>query len=365
MWLLIFSGWTLFGLLFTIQGVINNAYFGRPADFGKTLVSWLSCAYLWALLTPFVAALANRFPLERKTIWRNLSIHLTIAVLLSFVQLAIYVGVRQQLPGGALTSLTSWQWFQYLLISGFHENLLIYAAIIGLAHAANYYRRFREREQRAAQLELESAQLETQLARAQLDALKMQIHPHFLFNTLNSISVLMQEDVSAANEMLLRLSDLLRLALKNTDAHEIPLKQELDFLRSYLEIEQTRFQDRLNVKIEANAETLDARVPNLILQPLVENCIRHAVAPKAGASTIEIFAARNNGHLKLVVRDDGTGLTEMSRRDGVEGIGLANTRARLEKLYGANHEFELAPATGGGLQATISIPFQIVKENDE
>lgn len=362
-WLLIFGGWTLFGLFFASQSIIYNAYFGKPLAVENALIGWLSCSYLWTLLTPFVVDLAQKFPLERKTIRRNLLIHLAVCVLLSLFQIMLYAFVRQFLPGGIPSNLSSWQAFQTLLITTFHENFLIYWALIGLTHATNYYRRFRERERRAAQLELESAQLETQLTRAQLDALKMQLHPHFLFNTLNSISVLMQEDVAAANKMLMRLSDLLRLALKNNATQEVPLKQELDFLRSYLEIEQTRFQDRLQVKIKADAETLDAGVPNLILQPLVENCIRHAVAPKAETSTIEICAARRNGNLELVVRDDGAGLAENG--GGAKGIGLANTRARLEKLYGANHDFELARAAGGGLQATISIPFQLADKIDE
>ena len=362
-WLLIFGGWTLFGFFFACQNIIYNAYFGRPIALEQTLASWLSCAYVWALLTPFVVNLAQRFPLERKFIWRNFFIHLATGVLLSLFQLVVYMFVRQLLLGGLSNTLSSWQTFQNLLISTLHENLLIYWALLGLAHAANYYRRFRERERRAAQLELESAQLETQLTRAQLDALKMQLHPHFLFNTLNSISVLMQEDVAAANQMLMRLSDLLRLTLKNTDAHEVPLKQELDFLRSYLEIEQTRFQDRLQVKIKAASDALDASVPNLILQPLVENCIRHAVAPKAEASMIEICADRNNGQLELIVRDDGAGISETNC--SAKGIGLVNTQMRLEKLYGTNHEFELSPVNGGGLQVKISIPFQIGAKNDE
>jgi two-component system, LytTR family, sensor kinase len=362
-WLLIFGGWTLFGFFFACQNLIFDAYSGRAVNLEQTLVSWLTCAYLWALLTPLVINLAQRFPFEKKSIRRNLSIHLAVCVVVSLFQLALYIVVWRLFSGGASNHPPLWESFKRLLISTGHENILIYWALLGLAHAANYYRRFREREKRAAQLELESAQLETQLTRAQLDALKMQLHPHFLFNTLNSISVLMQEDVAAANQMLVRLSDLLRLALKNNHAHEVPLKQELDFLRSYLEIEQTRFQDRLRVKIDADAETLDASVPNLILQPLVENCIRHAVAPKAAASTIEISAARRNGHLELVVRDDGAGLP--ASNGGAKGIGLANTRTRLEKLYGSNHQFELAPAKGGGLQVTISIPFQHAEIIDE
>ena len=362
-WLLFFGGWTLFGFFFACQNIINNIYYGRPVGVGQTLASWLSCAYLWMLLTPFVIHLAQRFPLEKNHIRRSFFVHLAIGVLLSLFQLIVYTFVRKLLPGGLSGTLTSWQSFQNLLIATFHENILIYWSLLGLAQAANYYRRFRERERRAAQLELETAQLETQLTRAQLDALKMQLHPHFLFNTLNSISVLMQEDTTAANQMLMRLSDLLRLTLKNTARREVSLKQELDFLASYLEIERTRFQDRLRVEIKAEAATLDASVPNLILQPLVENCIRHAVAPKAAPSTIEIRAARRNGRLELVVRDDGAGLTETNNNP--QGIGLANTRERLAKSYGADHRFELAPAAGGGLEVKISIPFQIAEKTDE
>ncbi len=363
MWALIFGGWTLFGVFFACQSIVNNSYFGRLAAVGQTFVSWLSCAYLWALLTPPVIGLARRFPLERKTIRRNLAIHFAACLLLSVLQLTVYVFVQHLLLGDSSKPFAAWQSFQYLLVSAFHENFLLYWSLVALWHAADYYRRFRERERRAAQLELEAAQLEAQLTRAQLDALKMQLHPHFLFNTLNSISVLMQEDVAAANRMLVRLSDLLRLALKNTGSHEVSLKQELDFLRSYLEIEQTRFQDRLKVKIKADAETLDAQVPNLILQPLVENCIRHAVAPRAAASLIEISAARRNGHLELTVRDNGEGIAE--KTGAANGIGLANTQARLVKLYGADQHFELTPATGGGLQVTVSIPFRTIEKSDD
>jgi LytS/YehU family sensor histidine kinase len=184
----------------------------------------------------------------------------------------------------------------------------------------------------------------------------MQLHPHFLFNTLNTISVLMQEDVEAANRMLVRLSELLRLTLRNTDAHEVSLKQELEFLRGYLEIEQTRFQDRLRVRWQVAADTLDAQVPNLLLQPLVENAIRHGIAPRSTAGTIEIRAARRNGTIELQVRDDGAGLSGELKQNN-SGIGLANTQARLKQLYGDKHRFHLAPADGGGLMVTVTIPF--------
>ena len=221
--------------------------------------------------------------------------------------------------------------------------------------AYDYYRRFRERERRAAQLEVEAAQLETQLAQAQLDALKMQLHPHFLFNTLNSISVLMRDDATAANRMLIRLSELLRVALKSEGRQEIPLRQELEFLRGYLEIEQTRFQDRLMVDFDIEKETLDAQVPNLILQPLVENAIRHGIAPRAEAGLIQVQARRENSFVELCVSDDGAGLNESEMQGN--GIGLSNTRKRLEKLYGEQYGFEISSPAGGGLQVRLKIPF--------
>jgi two-component system LytT family sensor kinase len=190
--------------------------------------------------------------------------------------------------------------------------------------------------------------------------LKMQLQPHFLFNTLNTISVLMREDVVSANRMLVRLSDLLRITLKSANTNEISLRQELDFLRSYLEIEQTRFQDRLKIKIEAEPDALEARVPNLILQPLVENAIRHAVAPRAEETLVEIYAERVNGHLRMTVRDDGDGLKKADCESN--GIGLTNTRARLEKLYGPAQTFELSRVRDRGLQIDITIPFHTANE---
>jgi two-component system, LytTR family, sensor kinase len=359
------AAWTLFALFFSCQIYLNYAYLGRPEPFWRILSAWLICSYLWALITPPAIYLARRFPIEKAALLKRIPIHLLFGSIFSLMQLGIYIFLHQWLIGNPSKPFSPIKSFQNIFVAEFHFNLLLYLVIIGLWHAYDYYNRFREREQRAAQLELEASQLETQLAQAQLEALKMQLHPHFLFNTLNSISVLMQEDPAAANKMLLRLSELLRVALKNTNKHEVTLRQELDFLRSYLEIEQTRFQNRLEVKMKVETETLDAKVPNLILQPLVENCIRHVVAPRATKSTIEISAARRNGHLEIIVRDDGQGMSSSGAELKTNGIGLSNTRARLEKLYGSSHKFELSPAPGGGLQAVISIPFHPAKNTDE
>jgi two-component system LytT family sensor kinase len=356
---IIFGGWTLFGLFFACQSYIANSYFDRHAPFGRILVPWLSLAYVWALLTPLAMKLARRFPLERGKLFRGVLLHSLVGILFSLLQVAVYlvayVFSREWVMGNSPPAYVLLRSYQSLLVAEFHFNLFVYWVLLGLYHAYNYYRRFREHERRAAHLQVQAAQLETQLAQAQLDALKMQLHPHFLFNTLNSISVLMHDDAKAANRMLVRLSELLRVALNSEGAQEIPLRQELQFLRGYLEIEQTRFQDRLTVDFNVAEETLDAQVPNLILQPIVENAIRHGIAPRAEAGLIQVQARRENGFIELCVRDNGAGLNQGGTH--ANGIGLANTRKRLEKLYGEEYGFEISSPATGGLRVEIRFPF--------
>ena len=233
-------------------------------------------------------------------------------------------------------------------------SFISYWAILGAGYAFEYYRRFREQQ-------LQASRLQAMLVEAQLHALKMQLHPHFLFNTLHAISALMDEDVKAARRMIARLSELLRLTLENAGQQEVPLRQEIQALERYLEIEQIRFQDRLTVQLRIEPETLEARVPNLILQPIVENSIRHGIAPTSDAGKIEIRAARQNGHLELSVRDDGPGMADGQMNK--EGIGLANTRSRLQQLYGDAHDLEIMNAAEGGLMVKMAIPFR--KSADE
>jgi LytS/YehU family sensor histidine kinase len=356
-WGLIAMGWTLFGLFFASEVVISRAYDGRPVRLVGTLVAWLVCAYVWLTLTPFVLNLARRFPLERSRRLKSAFVHLAASVIFALLHLGAYTLIAS-LVGPDSGKPPFFEAFRNLFITNFHFDLLTYWAIIGLTHGLDYYRKYRERELRAAQLE-------TRLAQAQLDALRMQLHPHFLFNTLNSISVLMAEDVTAARRMLTRLGDLLRASLENNGVQEVTLKEELEFLESYLEIEQTRFQDRLTVRMEVDPATLDARVPHLILQPLVENAIRHGIAPRSGPGLVEIRTRRSNGMVQLEVCDNGAGLGTERPESLMKGIGLANTRARLEQLYGAAHRFELQESQGhSGLTVTIAIPFRsLIDEN--
>jgi len=356
-----FLGWTLFGVFFALQNYAGGVYFGQPLTFWTTLIVWLICGYAWALLTPLVVYLSEKFSIRREQIGRNLIIHFFAGSVISLLQLSVFIFVRQWLLGNPQKSFSFSIDFQRLFIGEFHVNLLIYWIVVGIAHLRVIHRRFLERERETARLALSTAQLETKLANARLDALKMQIHPHFLFNTLNSISVLMRDDAPAANRMLVRLSELLRVALKSESSQEVSLREELEFLRGYLEIEQMRFQDRLTIDFAVDKETLDAQVPNLILQPLVENAIRHGIAPLAEAGKIQIAARRENGFVAISVSDNGAGLNESKIESN--GIGLSNTRERLEKLYGERHEFSIVSRENGGVQAAIKIPYR--KNKDE
>lgn len=242
-----------------------------------------------------------------------------------------------------------WENYSYSLVSNSQYQFLKYWVVVGLVQSYDNYRKYRERE-------LKAAQLETELAQAQLDALRTQLNPHFLFNTLNSISVLMKRDVEAADRMLLQLSGLLRLALSKNEAHEIPLRQELEFLERYLKIEQTRFRDRLTVRMEIDPAAMPALVPQLIFQPLVENAIKHGIADREADGLIEIRADRRNGQVCLQVRDNEPGLN--GSVEGLSaGVGLSNTRARLDHLYGADGRLELSNAADGGLIVAATLPF--------
>jgi len=356
--MLVLIAWTLVGLSFTLNYYFFAghyvAIFQKQPTLGEMLVWELPYWFLWAALAPVIFQLARRYRIGRERWFRHSLIHITACLLLAFVHRAVYlllgwllhVAVYQQFS--SITAL-----YQSDLFFNLPTGFLSYGTFMLIGLVVDYYRRYQREE-------LHASQLKAELAQAQLQALKMQIQPHFLFNTLNSISALLEEDVEAADRMLARLGDFLRLTLENSGAQQVALQEELEFLRGYLEIERVRFHDRLTVRMEIEPETLDARVPNLILQPIVENAIHHGIVARATAGRIEIHARRNNGTLCLQVKDNGPGLASSlessSKLRG--GVGLSNTRARLEHLYGAAHRFEMSDATGGGLQVTLEIPFE-------
>lgn len=349
-WFLIFAVWTLVGLSFARQFYVSSASFGIPVSWRDALGHSLADWYLFALLSVPAIWISKRFPIERSNWARHACLHLVTGVIFSFAWMALRAGVGLWQSSNGADAITFPRLFNSLFAKTPYFNLFVYCVIISVTHAFDYYRRFHERE-------INTLELEKRLTQAKLQALQMQLNPHFLFNTLHTISALMHKDVEAADRMISRLSLLLRYTLESTEAHEVPLKQELAFLDRYLEIEQTRFGSRLSVVREIEPETLNAQVPNLLLQPLVENAIRHGIEPQSKPGRIELRSQRLNGQLQIEVRDNGSGLPDHSLKK--EGIGLANTRARLQQLYGNRQTLELSNSSGGGLAVIVTIPLRV------
>jgi LytS/YehU family sensor histidine kinase len=264
------------------------------------------------------------------------------------------VAVRALLwPGMIKPSGVSWPLFlQRQYLTNLDWALMTYSAIVGVSYAIGYYR---ESQLRA----LKAAHLETRLVEARLKTLEAELHPHFLFNTLHAISTLIHSNPDAADRMISRLSDLLRITFSRSGAARVPLQEEIEFLQKYLDIEQTRFQDRLAVAYDVDPETLDAEVPRLILQPLVENAIKHGVSKRVGPGSIRIASGRDADVLWLEVRDNGAGMSGSARSTVNGGVGLSNTRARLECLYGEAQSLEFSEAAEG-LTVRMRLPFQRV-----
>lgn len=361
--------WAVIGI-FTILGLIDAYQFyvhvrnfrGNRIYLEEALAIGLGNWYFWAALSPFVFWLGRRFPFSYAN-WRSrLFIHLYFGCLVILVKIAFDLLLHFAVIGKDVLilplepddrQLTNHEYllplYRNLVFANFFIYVLVYGVIVGLAQFLDYYRRVQERE-------LLASRLETQLAQAQLQVLRMQLQPHFLFNTLNAISALMHKDVRLADRMLARLGELLRATLEDPGTQGGTLRQELDFLRPYLEIEQARLGPRLTVTIDVPAELLDARVPYLIAQPLVENAIRHGLAPRIGPGSLSIRARRQNDLLTIQVTDDGVGFP--ANGHAREGIGLSNTRGRLRGLYGDDAALTLETDPGRGTVATVTLPYR-------
>ena len=350
----IWAIWTFIGVVFTLQGYFTSYRSERPVRLVDSLYLQMTWSYLWALATPLVLWVATRLPIDRTNWVRTALLHAPISLLLSIVVTAIGHVLVWLYWGWSMGKPFSFERMGRFVVANFSEGIGIYLLIALTSYAYGYYRCYMEGQSR-------TLELEAQLSRAELHALKMQLHPHFLFNTLHSISALMQKDREAARKMITRLGDFLRLTLENSGVQEVTLQQEMEFLKCYLEIEQIRFQDRLETRVDVPPETLDAKVPNLILQPIVENAIRHGIASSSMTGLVEIQAQPRNGKLRIQVRDNGPGLFGHRSSEYLfkAGLGLANTEARLKRLYGAAHVFNLANDPGGGLLVTLEIPFTI------
>ena len=344
---LVFAAWTVFGLLVANQSSMLSSLGGREMPWIVALRPALLDAVLWALTTLVIFWLTRRFPLDRGRLLHRIAVHIVAAIAIASARTGIMVVLGWYLPWVRARNFT----IQFWATSS--QNFLFYALLLGIGHLVLYYRRYRERE-RAAE------QLARGLTEARLQALKMQLQPHFLFNTLNAISALIPAEAKPARRMVARLGDLLRGTLEHEDTQEVTLREELAFLEPYLEIEQARLEDRLTVVMNISPETLDARVPHLILQPLVENAIRHGIASRIEPGTVEIFSTRERDErfLRLEVTDDGRGMDRESDGRSRRGVGLTNIRARLEQLYGSEYQFTLEPQTGGGVRVQIRLPFR-------
>lgn len=342
--------WTLFGLFFACQlYFMDRLATARHYSFATLLIWQGIAAYVLWLATPLVVNVASRFPIERHNWPRRLLLHLMASLLFAVVVGSAHVSIDLWYVRDALQVRPGTHFARGLILM-LDREMFVYFTIVFIAHAFNYYYRYRKGE-------LKASQLETQLVRAQLQTLRAQLHPHFLFNTLHTISTIMHEDVETADRMVVYLGDFLRTTLADVGGQEISLQRELEMLSSYLQIERVRFQDRLRVEMDIGPDVMDACVPNLILQPLVENAIKHGIAPFSLDGRIDIRAKRENGMLRIQVRDDGPGITS-GHNLLTEGVGLANTRARLKHLYGTAHRFELKNVSGDGFIVDLMIPFR-------
>ena len=358
----IWLGWTIAGLFYIIQDTVPRLYQGGAVPWKYVFVGWMTGMYVCAALTPAVLWLSNRWPIERQVVYAPW--HLCFSVIFSIlattleVPVLLLLGVFPALPPPPSLGAG----VRIMLGFGIQGGVIRYWAVIALHTVYRSQENAKSREREALELKVKASELAQQLATAQLSSLKMQLQPHFLFNTLGAIMVLIQQQKTVqAKAMVEKLGDLLRLTLEDVEAQEVPLWREFEFLRLYLSIEQVRFEDRLRVRISPTGLS-DVLVPHMVLQPIVENAVRHALGQSEDAVTIEVVAVSSNGSLQLIVSDDGPGL--LSPKPGSSGIGLTNTRNRLARLYGESAGLLIEPAAGRGVRVTITLPIRKTPPED-
>ncbi len=342
-------------LLWSIPGVTvglqSRLWEPEKGGWGTHKFVWFWAGWaLWAFLIPPLAWLLRRFPVERYGPWRVGALHVVSCAVFVVVQESCLALLSRVAGPFAMRQLPLWDAIWVSVRGSAFLDSLVYVMSVGVLVAIDLRRKLRTQE-------LAGARLQAELAKAELSALRVQLHPHFLFNTLNAISMLVRKgEGDTAVRMISGLSDLLRLALATVGQQEVPLRQELDFLERYLSLQQIRFPDRLRIELRAEPETLEARVPSLVLQPLAENAVRHGIAPSIAGGSIEVAAVREGEQLVLRVRDTGVGLSPGSESPG--GVGLRNVRARLQHLYPGQHRFRVANRVEGGVESLLAIPFR-------
>jgi len=338
---------TSLAVLFSIQWALIRIRTGGDFEW-KLLLNAFSLTYSWVAIFPLILWLDYLFPIQRKKVVRSILVQAFLSICVNALIILVNYSIDWLIrfgdqPGWMGASSKLREVLPNYFINRTTTNLIYYWAILGVGEAINYFRKYRDREVR--------------LTEAQVQILKSQLNPHFLFNTLNAISELVYDHPKKADAALTQLSYLLRLSLQSDRTQEVALKEELEFLQAYMEIQQTLMQERLSFDSTIDPLTLDALVPSMLLQPLVENAIRHGIAPRAVGGKIELEVCRNNGAVKIHIRDNGLGLKGKGTESSSQ-IGLKNTRARLQHLYGDAHHFELSETPGGGVTVDMVIPFR-------
>ena len=356
-WLVSYGVWIFIAFMTAFSMYWFNTLFWKPSgSFWQELRIPLINNLIFATFTPIVLQISLRYPIEVSN-WRQRSLlysagAIVFAAAHALVRMLVYPVTdsmtNQTFPLG-------WSLFGRLLLYSLPITwFYVYMPVVAIAHALCYYWEFRDRELRASQLE-------TRLAQAQLRALKSQLQPHFLFNTLHSISTLMLTNVPAADTMLVRLSDLLRMSLENNTVQETTLNREMQFVNGYLEIEKMRFGERLQFRYEVEPSTLDARVPHLLLQPLVENAIHHGASRRAQGGEVRINSFQRGDKLHLEVADNGPGFAPNPEWQTKHGLGLNSTRERLRVFYGQRQRLDIHSAPDRGTIVSIQLPFNTGK----
>ncbi len=343
-WLGGFAVWTAIALLSVVERAVWLSYRGQPVEWGRIAIFNLADWYACGLFIPLLVVATRRWPIDRRHFGARLLLHVALLLAVSLAKIALFQQLRPLLPGVNALALAE------MLAGGTIGEMIAFGSVAGLLHAGEFYRRYRERETQALQLE-------ARLNDAQLRALRAQLNPHFLFNTLNAATALVHRDPDAADAMLTRLGELLRLTLRADPEHETTLQDELTLLERYLAIMRIRFADRVTIASDVDAAVTDAMVPSFILQPLVENAFEHGVARVQRPASIEISARASDDTLVLSVRDDGPGPGPQRHAEGV-GVGLANTRHRLTELYGELGSLTLRAAQGGGTLVEVRVPLR-------
>lgn len=343
--IIVFLLWTFLAFFYVLQQYYISFVKEKEFPFSTNIIWELSYFYTWAALTLLIIFLARKIPFEKKLLLKNGAVHMVFAVIIAYAHrfgsmlIYLYLAKPKSFEKGFP------DFFGPKIILGVFDGFIIYWMILGVFYSFEYY-------QQVQQQKIKAVRLESQLATAELTALKMQLNPHFLFNTLHAISSLIDSKGKDAQNMLVRLSDFLRQTLDSEGQQNVSVEKELSFLKGYLEIEQIRFGNRLSVEYNISKTLLDKLIPTLILQPLVENAIKHGIAPNSGQGKIEIAVIEKNMQMEISVCDNGKGIGQ----DIVENVGLNNTRKRLEQVYGDAAELKYYNREQGGFCVQLSIP---------